>query len=66
VNTVRDFRVPPHFERGIVRFSQILHGVGVPETSETDKQATPHNIPEELRPHIDENAFIHGTTLIKN
>jgi hypothetical protein len=66
VNTVRDFRVPPHCERGLLRFSEILHGVSVPETSATNKQATPHNIPEELRSQIDENAFTHGRTPIKN
>jgi hypothetical protein len=66
VNTVQDFRVPPHCERGLLRFSEILHCVSFPEASATNKQATPHNIPEELRPQIDKNAFIHGITLIKN
>jgi hypothetical protein len=60
VNTARDFRVPPHCERGLHRFCEILHGVSLPETSATNKQSTPHNIPEELRPQIYGNAFIHG------
>ena len=66
VNTARDFKVSPHCEWCLLLFSEILHGVSIPETSETNKETTPHNIPEELRPQIDENAFIHGTTLIKN